>query len=288
MSDDIRGIVVSTPVIATRGRLTVEGSPLDAQELRYWLLFWDKLNFPLIEGINIGAGDDGEFLESIGVLERHRVSGTRIRLFAEPEENLPEEQFQCHFMRAFHELEAAERGTWSLATGDRSITLDEDPLEECRGVLVRLHRALPVPDHDVPLDDILRFKDKRRDELLALRCHLEATYQRIAGAPDGPLAIKTELAALDGALADFLKATRGGAIRRWRPTSVDAQLQILPGVNSAAVAFMAGLPMLQSLLTGVAASLSVSAGWGLKGLSRENGVPWQYVARYLDEVFSPQ
>ena len=288
MTDDVRGIVVSTPVVAERRRVVIEGSPLDAQELRYWLLFWDKLNFPLIDALSIHPGDDGEFLESAGILERHRVNGARILMTNDPEVDAPDDQFQHHFLRAFRELDAEAPGTWSLATGERSITLDEDELEGGRGVLVRLHRALPVPNHDMPLDDILTFKHKRRDELLNLRVHLERLYQRIMEAPDEPIAVKTELTALDIALADFLKSTRGGAVKIWRPTNISAQLSIRQGLNAAVAASVSGLPLLQSLIVGAAASVDVSPSWTLKDFQRENGVPWRYVARYLDEVFPPE
>ena len=283
-----RGIVVSTPVVAMRGILQIDAVPLDPQEVRYWLLFWDKLNFPVLDGFHIDPGKDGAFLESTGVLQRHHITDCTIRMSSDPDEDALEEQFQYHFLRAFRELDAAEPGTWSLATGNRSITLDEGQLGDGRGVLVRLHRALPVPERDVPLADVLEFKEKRRDELLALRCHLEAAYQRIRNAPDGALAINSELTAIDVALADYLKATKGSAIKKWVPTSIDTELQISTGINASVTAFVSGLPLLQSLLTGAAATVNISATSGLKDFSRNNGVPWRYVASYLNEVFPPQ
>lgn len=286
MSHDVRGIVVSTPVVAKRGILRIDTPPLDSQELRYWLLFWDKLNFPLLSGIHIHPGRDGDFLQEVGILRRHPVTDVRIRISGNPDFDDPEEQFQHHFLRAFRELDAAERGTWSLATGERSITLDDDELTDGRGVLVRLHHALPVPDRDVPLEDILTFKEKRRDELLGLRCHLEAVYARVMAAPDSPLALNSELTALDRSLSDYLKSTKSGAVKLWRFTSIDAELQLLPGINAAVTAFSSGLPLLQALTTGASAMIGVSAALGLKGLRRESDVPWRYVARYLDEVFT--
>jgi hypothetical protein len=78
-------------------------------------------------------------------------------------------------------------------------------LEPGRGVLVSLHRALPVPDKDVPLQDILEFRTKRSDELIALRRHLEEIYGRIVSAGDSDLALKTELERLQQAINDYTK-----------------------------------------------------------------------------------
>jgi hypothetical protein len=278
---DKRGIVISTPLIATKEIFQIDAEPLDPHELRYWLLFWDKLNFPLFEGFHIDPGDDGQFLESVGILQRHQISAN----LTISSDDKPEESFQYHFLSAYRELDAAEPGVWSLATGERSITLDEEELDSHRGVLVRLHRALPVPEEDVPLEDVLSFKEKRRDELLALRCQLEAMYQRIRAAPDGPLAINSELTAADKALSDYLKVAKGSWIRKWVPTSIDAELQILPGINSAVTAFAAGLPLFQALATGASTYLSISAGKSLRDQQRHNGVPWRYVARYHNELF---
>lgn len=282
--DTSRGIVISTPVIARRGELELSTSPLDPQELRYWLLFWDKLNFPLLSGIHIELCGEGEYLQQAGVLDRRKVRDVNITI-DDPETDPPEEQFQYHFMRAFHDLDASEPGRWSVATGKRSIQLDEDYERAGRGVLVRLHRALPVPHKDVALEDLLNFKEKRSAELLALRHHLEAVYQRVIAAPDSALAVNTEIEALDFALTDYLKSTRGSVVKKWVPTSIDADLQLLTGVNAAVAAFNAGFPLLQSALSGAAATMAVSASYSLKGLKRENGVPWRYVASYLDEVF---
>lgn len=51
---------------------------------------------------------------------------------------------------------------------------------------------------------MLEFREQRRDELLALRTHLEDMYQRIIMAGDGPLALNTEKAKLERAISDYL------------------------------------------------------------------------------------
>lgn len=144
---------------------------LDPQETRYWLLFWDQLVLPEVCGIYLESEGDESFLESVGVLKRFIVDGN-LCMHDDPTKDRDDEQYQHHFMNAFRQLEVAQPGCWSIATGPRSITLDQEHLDAGRGVLVELHRALPVPGGDTPLDDLLKFKERRRDELLEVRHRL--------------------------------------------------------------------------------------------------------------------
>lgn len=280
-----RGVVVSTPVVAKSGLLSMTAAPFDAQELRYWLLFWDKLNFPLLEGISIDPGEDGHYLQDIGILRREIVRNVELGMSGDPERDSPEEQFQHHFLRGFRALDASEPGVWSLATGANSLTLDEDHGGDGRGVLFSLHRSLPVPARDVPLAELLEFKRHRNDELVALRHHLERAYQRIVAAPDSALALRTEFEAIDASLSDLLRVARESSIKKWMLASTKADLQILPAANVGVAAYYSGLPLAESVFTGVVAGLSISASSGLKDFRRSNGTPWRYVVQYHDEVF---
>lgn len=278
-----RGIVISTPIIARKGLLQIDAVPLDAQQLRYWLLFWDKLNFPQLDALYIDTGNEGQFLETAGILERHQVNDVVINMSGDPTEDRPEEQFQHHFLRAFRELDAKEKGVWSIATGEQSISLDDDEFDEGRGVLFRLHHALPVPGEDVPLDDVLKFKEKRRDELLALRYHLDAAYLRITTSPDRSFSMNSELAAIELALINLSNSSKGSGIKKWVPASIDVELQIASGINAAVTAFQTGLPLLQTILQ--SAAISVSTARTLRKFRRDNPVPWRYVASYHEEIF---
>lgn len=278
-----RGIVISTPIIAKTGLLQIDAVPLNAQQLRYWLLFWDKLNLPQFDSCYIDPGKEGEFLKNVGILERHQVDNVIISMSDDPTNDRPEEQFQYHFLKAFRELDAKEKGVWSIATGDQAISLDDDEFDEGRGILFRLHHAIPVPAKDVPLDDVLKFKEKRRDELLALRYHLDAAYLRITTSPDRPFSLNSELAAIELALIDLSNSSKQSGITKWLPASIDVELQIAPGINAAVTSFQTGLPLIQTMLQ--SAAISISAARTLRKFRRDNPVPWRYVASYHEEIF---
>lgn len=53
-----------------------------------------------------------------------------------------------------------------------------------RGITVSLHRAIPIPTGDTPLNDLLEFKLKRAPELMALRAELGESKWLITGSTD--------------------------------------------------------------------------------------------------------
>lgn len=64
------GLVISSP-------LSSEGGPivgtLDAQELRFAFLYWDKFAWPTSNVLHVGAGAEEDFLMEAGLLVRPRV-----------------------------------------------------------------------------------------------------------------------------------------------------------------------------------------------------------------------
>ncbi|MGX9147263.1 DUF6236 family protein [Mesorhizobium sp. 128a] len=135
--------------------------------MRSNLLFWDRLDFPAQNMIAFGLDADAQFLKSAGVLQRTVVglSGGSMG-----------DVLRAAHVGAFRLLDKNEPGQWSIATGERSLSFASNDIDEGRGVLVKLYNAIPVPNKDASLVDILEFREKRRSELLALRHHLESVY----------------------------------------------------------------------------------------------------------------
>jgi hypothetical protein len=302
MATDTRGIVVSNPIcIEGDSLLNCIISRLDPQELRSGLLFWDKIDFPSNNLVTFPLNQDEEFLISIDILSRTHINLTGIiaddgsvtPLHITAPLNLATGEKSMTFMHlpmfrhchvtAFRALDEREPGVWSLATGERSISFLDDELDMDRGALVSIHHAIPVPDKDVPLEDILKFKTRRRDELLSLRHHLDGIYQRVLNAGDGPLALNSEISALERAIVDHMKAAKdSGLVFRW--SGLDASINVWPGAVTAGVLLSQGLSLPEALVAGGAAALSVSVGAGLKA-GRIQPTPFRYISRYHDELF---
>lgn len=270
--------MISPPIEVGETYINVKSSDLDPQELRSNLLFWDRLDFPELSSVLFKLSLDSEFLLNAGILQRTRVafSGTA---------GIGAIVRDGH-LAAFSHLDQREPGRWSIAGGERSISFPSESLAPGRGVLVRLYNALPVPNKDVPLSDILNFREKRRDELLALRTHLEELYQRVINAGDGPLAWGSQLEMLQRAIRDHIKASRESKMAL-RIATMEAELNLVPIATTAIAAHTQGLPMVPSLITGVAAGIALNVGAALK--KREAvATPFKYITSYHREVFNAE
>lgn len=270
-----RGLVVSPPLEISGSIYKLRSSDLDPQELRSNLLFWDVLDFPTNNIVHLELSSDAQFLEEAGILQRSKIN------VSQPGD-LAQLTLAAH-IEAFQTLDKAEPGKWSLATGERSISFPNDLLLQKRGALVSLHNAVPVPDKDVPLPDLLEFKRKRRDELLATRHHLEEIYQKIVSAGDGPLALQSQIEQLQLALKDQLNISREAPFS-FRLSNMNASLNLLPVAVAAVTAHIFGLPMLPTIISSLPASLSLNMGVALKN-RKPSSTPYKYVTSYHKELF---
>src|SRR4051812_32632172 len=172
-----RGIVVSPPVSVEGNALHARSSNIDPQELRFALMFWDKLVWPSSRALHFGSGPDEEFLEEAGVLRRpeYTVDGDVAQGFVKGQ------------VLAFRDLDRQEPGCWALAQGENSLLVRDGIAQSEGGLAVTLHRAVPIPSSNVPLADVLEVRQKRRDELLALRARMDelaADVEKAGGSPD--------------------------------------------------------------------------------------------------------
>jgi hypothetical protein len=99
-----------------------------------------------------------------------------------------------------------------------------------------LDSALPVPIDDTPIEDVLKFKEGRRAELLRLRAAMDDIYLRLSehDAKDVPRARLRELDLLDAALRDLHSAFADSFARRLLST-IKIELSV-PGIATTALA----------------------------------------------------
>jgi hypothetical protein len=227
------------------------------------------------------SGPDENFLEQAGVLVR-------------PEYSFPGDLAQGFVrtqIQAFLDLDQREPGVWSLAQGENSLLLKDQILTEGNGAFVELHRAIPVPDKDVPLDDILQFRDKRSTELQLLRRRIDTLVASANDSHDPETELAKRVASVDAACADALRVGK-----EWRfpvrLTTVRAQIDLrpFPSFMAALVGWEAGvsygkpLALVSSVLTGVAASIKVGGDLGTQKIRPRQG-PFRYVSQFHQEVF---
>ncbi|UUZ74805.1 DUF6236 family protein [Polaromonas sp. P1(28)-13] len=271
---------MSPPIEIEGSRLFVKSSNLDPQELRFSLLFWDRLVWPSSRAIHFSSGPDETFLESAGILTRPEYTFN-----GDGAQGIARGQIQ-----AYQELERSEPGVWALAQGENSLLLKDGLADEGKGTLVELHRAIPVPKQDVPLAEILEFRQRRRDELMLLRHHLESFVSEIEGAADKPLALQKRVAELDQACANLLTVGKEWQFPVYL-SNLKASFSLSPTKFLPAVAggWKMGEPYgltaaaAVAAAAGAASTLDIKADYGLRSMRRPTN-PYRYAFQMHEEL----
>lgn len=277
-----RGLVISPPLEIEGTRLLVKSSYLDPQELRFSLFFWDHLVWPSSRAIYLASGPDEKFLEEAGILTRpdYTFNGDGATGLALGQ------------IQAFNDLNSRAPGMWSLATGENTFQWKEGFLEEDTGTLVELHRAIPIPRQDVPLAEILEFKQRRDPELLLLRHQMDSFVAEIEKAGDKEAALEQRLRELDSACADLLTVGREWQFPVYL-SNFKASFSFNPGKFAGAVggtwAATAnyGLPLPAAAaaagIAGLVSTLDVKADYGLRSMRRATS-PYKYAYSIQQEL----
>lgn len=123
-------------------------------------------------------------------------------------------------------------GSWSLAQQSQVLASSPEGTFETRTIEVELYSAVPVPAADVPFEEILEFKQRRRDELLSFRSVMDELYQEVAKAADIPRAKLQAITQLEKAIQDLHNAF-GESFGRRLISSLKVELN-LPNIATVA------------------------------------------------------
>lgn len=286
--DRPRGIVVSSPINLDGAGFTLHGGGLDAQALRHWLLFWDELAWPTSNLVHVAGGPDETFLEEVGVLSRPRMlmsgafSGADVMA-------LPH-------LAAFKRLDNEAPGKWCLATGASSFNWAQMPLTETNAAVLELYRAIPVPNDDVPLAEVLEFKQRRRDEIKRLRAEIDIYVAAVHTASEPHAVLNSKAAEIERACADLLRVGH-----EWkypvRLTDLKATIEFKPGdvilkaIQAGAIGHFAFDMGTVGALLGGMLGVTLSSGLKLSGTLQKTeslsprATPFQYVHSFHKELF---
>lgn len=271
-----RGLIISNPIkLDVKNNALQARGGLDPSELRFSLLYWDKLAIPKSNIFGFGGGDDEQFLISAGILTRPMIfhqGGNAARIIFDT------------FIGAMKQLDASEPGVWSLSQGDRSLFLENYPDEffENSGISVKLIRSIPIPAHDVPLAEILEFKEKRRDELNILHTHINDLSTKINLSNQIPAETEKTIKDIDRACADLLKVSS-----EWQQPFHIGDLKASINFNgfktlgAAGAAWKLGEPYglptatAAAVVSGVVSAIDIKADIGFRSIKR-NKTPYHY------------
>ncbi len=278
-----RGVILTNPMRIDGAQIQFGGG-LHPEELRYALLFWDRIVWPSSRLIYVDGGPDSEYLESAGVLSRpdYSIDGCAAQ------------GMLAGALAAHQDLSRENPRAWALLEGPNSISFDREEAGRPRGLGVDLVKCIPVPVGDVPLAEILEFKHRRRDELLLLRAELERLNSLALLSNDPEEFIYLAMQDIDKATRDVLAVSR-----EWQfPVALaDKRIEFAPDLTKAAanaataaavgtLLLEAVMPLSSAVLSSAAAVVSqfkLSATPKFVGVRRSLG-PYAYAYRIHKEL----
>ncbi len=232
--------VVVCPTLSLDGGNFSFNCGLDSSETRRHLLYWDAMVYAYANDMGLPNFDqlhDLKFLRDSGVLgvENVRVTTEEIGCphLANPVEmskasflfsaNTPTEDnptgqtllespisiwpelTRFSQFKLASELNSRGNGTWTVSQSGGNFKFPLNKIDNGRLAEASLYGVLPVPGENTPLEDILEFKQNRRDQLLQFRSAMDEFYLNIISSPDQYRAIRMCTDKLDLALIDLSK-----------------------------------------------------------------------------------
>jgi hypothetical protein len=215
-----KGIIAAPARVSGNGaRFRSEGG-LTPEELRYFLLYWDKVVIPTTNLVHLAVPQEDELLTT-GVVTRPRVpfSGTFNG------ELMARAQLLAQTAVARDLIKNDRNVDWALhQIGSEIIVPDNESIEK-QLIRVDLVNSLPVPNGDVPFTNILDFKERRKDELIQLHAAIDDLYLEILSSPDPSLKTKQAVSQFRKSIEALNNVTK----EKWRTTGkfdISAELNI--------------------------------------------------------------
>ncbi|NPU64061.1 hypothetical protein HL667_03525 [Bradyrhizobium sp. 83012] len=194
----LRGLIMTSEIVKRPEGTRVSAS-IEPQQLRYALLFWDKIVWPSNNLIFAAGNEDSAFLETTKILERPRHE------FASTTD--PAEPFVRSQLQEFQKRDNKDREVWDLCQNTAVLLASVSDATHPGGMGIELIRAIPVPDKDVPLNEILEFKRKRHAEFVALRAEIDTLAARLNSTSNPDTDLQQLIKHIDKACADALRVS---------------------------------------------------------------------------------
>lgn len=174
----MRGIVVNPKftIIDEKGVL-LETTYITAEDLRRYLLFWDKIEFPDNNFVSLGDTNETSFLINAGIMQRSMF------YLNEYSRNLGYLLAELQY-KAFLENNKKENELWSIAQTSKTLILNPNDLIKKRTIEFELINCVPIPTVETPLETILEFRERRKDELMSFRNAIDLFYENVLASLD--------------------------------------------------------------------------------------------------------
>lgn len=221
---------------------------ISAEELRFYILYWDHVAIPKSNIIPTAIPDEDELI-SCGAISRPKAEfrGAIDRGFLA-------DAFLGFQTQLAAEYAKDQNTAWAMHQFGEEIALPTSFSQETTALRVALAAVLPVPSTDVPLAEVLEFKERKQAKLEAIHEYIDNLYLETLKSPDILLQSKKTLsqfrAEVEALSQDKLNTSR------WKRLDLSIEFKFEPIKFLAALGLDASLTNPVPLLT-VASFLEV-------------------------------
>jgi len=191
----------------------IEYTNMDPILLRMYTLYWDLIDWPknnLIDLYPVGdIARDIAYLEQVGVLKRSNIRFNKESMDA----RLPYAVQVIALIRNSRK----EDEHWTLGQSGFNLILPPDRSIIQPSVEIELYHALPVPHENVTIEDIIKFKGKRNDELQRFRHAMDGLYLQVVQSKDIPRAKSYTIDEIYKSVSELNRVMKEGKIQLVRP-----------------------------------------------------------------------
>jgi hypothetical protein len=192
---------------------------ISKEELRYYILYWDKVVIPGNNLVYIAVPEEDELIASQAI-DRPRVRYQGIYQGNQVTYAI----LGCQALVA-ERLMQDKTVDWVLHQVGDSLALLPNFASQRDTIRVALTNVLPVPDAEIPIQEILEFKQNRKDELIELHDSLDEFYFELLNSPDKGLATNKAVFKFQSAIQNLYKTSREG-FKKTRQYDLSVELNL--------------------------------------------------------------
>ena len=215
----MRGIIADCVFHGNETSLSIKGG-IDPFRLRQYLLYWDKIDYPTNNILRVELTPDEKYLEGIGVLQR-----THVNFYTDENGIMISPDIFIRSQLCVLQENNKNGEIWSIGQNNSQLYLPKDETERKSTVQLKLYDCVPVPREDTPFDDILDFKERRRDELIEFRRVMDGMYDAILSSEYPDLKERRCIEELQNKIIDINRVMSESHIKRVL-SSVNVELNI--------------------------------------------------------------
>lgn len=177
---------------------------LTVQDLNYYSLYWDEIVIPTTSAFHFALPNEHEY-EELGIITRPELNYFNT-------DGLVEKylEFQIEILNKKRVDERAS--DWSLHQIGRNFVSNEENNHSKLGVRFEIFNALPIPNAEVPLADILEFKARKQQVFDDFHGYLDDIYKQVKYSPEDPLLKSQAYFKFEKSLENI----RGMSDEKWR------------------------------------------------------------------------